>query len=628
MLEKKTYNKKTYTTLLILSFIFIILNNLILEIVPSADGYELSIYTSLPIVFWIFLILSSSIGIFCLFNLSVEEDSNYWYLSLVIIILVNFVFIILSAIRGYSIIGGASADIFSHIGWIKDIENNGQISENNFYPLTHILFYFLNTLTKISLVDLTKYIPAFFWSAHTIFILFLSRQLTKNRLQQTAIILFSSPLIYSVFYQTIHPSFLSFTFIPLILAIFLKRNSSDEKKRLSIILLTLCIFIVFFHPETTIILIIILSFLIITAFLFPFLIALFQRKIDIKNSIEAIPTTNAITLLLILVMSFLVWYSSSGTGLHALESLYTSLFYGSEWSISTEYSSNVQTAQPTIFQTLWLALIRFGPLLFYSLLSGILFFGSFIRMIKIKFMNKLEFFLGMQLIGGAITASAMIVGNFIVINPIRVSRYLVLSCIFYLGVSSILFINYFDTNPRRLLKIIKRFLETKYVANAIYLFILMITIICFFNVYPSPISYQPNNQYTHMDHELSMWFVDARHITIATARDPGTNIYRIEHYTKGVEMGEKINSISDMKNIPNNFGYSVQNTTLINVFNSTPTYILSTKNGWEAYKAFPKNIQSKATQYNSKSFEMIMNDYSVNLLYNNRESLCFLTVRA
>ena len=67
------------------------------------------------------------------------------------------------------------------------------------------------------------------------------------------------------------------------------------------------------------------------------------------------------------------------------------------------------------------------------------------------------------------------------------------------------------------------------------------------------------------------------------------------------------------------FGYDNINYTLSKVFNYTDTYMITTENGRQTVYSLPKNVQSKATQFNSDDFDKLISDIAVSKIYDNIE---------
>ena len=599
--------------------------------IPLSVGYELSIYDAYPWYFWFFLLLSVLCSTMVLLKIVISgETDKIWIAGFFSILIVIFIFILLPYFRGYCVIGGASADVFSHIGWIKDIAETSHISSNNFYPIIHIFLYYISNLLTVSVVNVTKIFPAILWSLYPLFVFIVARAISKNFSQALLITLFSFPLLFSVFYQTIHPSFLSFIFLPLLLYLYHKGSILEESAKTSILMVIFCFFLVFFHPETTLISIIIFATFVFSTFLFlayPFIFAKRRTRVP-EQGPSSISKGRAVTPILILTLSFLVWYTSQGAGIHAINAIYNSIVYGSEWSISTQYISMVETAKPTILQTFGLVVLRYGPIVFYGFMSFILFITLVKKMFSSRDVHKIEIFYGIQLISGLFAGGAMLVGNFIVSNPVRVARYFLFISTIFNGLVIYSFIEKIkckkNKKSREILRIGKYRLQRpslkiKNVYRLVYVFLFFCITICIFNVYPSPITFQPNNQFSYMNFAGSAWMIENRDELVQVSKDCGVNLERMEHFIKGVEEGNIINLHTKNLITPTHFGYDEYNNTLFEVFNLTSTYMVSTENGRQAYGAFPRNIQSRATQFNSHDYNKLNLDVSANVVYDNKE---------
>ena len=162
-MKRDFYYYRLPKMLCILSFIFIICTILIVSITPPATGYELSIYTAYPWYFWFCLLGSIFLGILVILpGVFRKKKTNLWVFGLAVVFIANLVFLLLPMLRGYVFYGGAGADIFTHVGLIKEIAETGHIFENNFYPIIHIFSLLVSDILGISVMKILWFIPAFF----------------------------------------------------------------------------------------------------------------------------------------------------------------------------------------------------------------------------------------------------------------------------------------------------------------------------------------------------------------------------------------------------------------------------------------------------------------------------------
>jgi len=622
--------KKIAKILSIVSFVLLILVLLLIAETPTASGYELSIYDVYPCYLWIFFIGAIFSGILILilevFN---EKKTNYWIFGFFVILIGNIILLLFPLFRGYCFYGGASADLFSHMGWIKEISLLGHVGNDNFYPIIHIFIQSTSDVLSISVSNVIRFVPVLFSVLYTPFMFLLARSVSENNSQALLITSFSFPLLFSFFHLTIHPAFFSFIFLPLLIYLYYKRTYFKRKIEITILILILCFFIVFFHPITTLFSIIIFSTFISSAFL------LRKIKSFLYNSIVGIKKHTATNIVLILTLSFFAWYTSYGLGLRSIKSIYQNLVYGSEFTIATHYISTLSKANPTVFQSISLFILRYGTITFYSVVA---FFFIILISKKLFFSQRIkesEISYSILLVAIFLLTIAMIVSNFIVGNPIRVMRFFLMIATVFNGliIYSILekskkqkkstkkentllfkawkykiyFVNSFKKRINK--KIILSFL--------IIILLFFSSGVCVYNVYSSPITWETNRQFTYMNFAGSAWMTENRDIYIQISGDVGFNVERMEHYMKGVTEG-KFRLKKDSFGTPTHFGYET-NDTLAQVFNYTVTYLITTENGRQAIHSFPINIQQSARQWTEEDFIKLKADQTLDQIYSNGE---------
>jgi len=215
------------------------------------------------------------------------------------------------------------------------------------------------------------------------------------------------------------------------------------------------------------------------------------------------------------------------------------------------------------------------------------------------------------------TAMAMMVAYFIITNPIRSSLYFLMIATIFNGL-----IIYFILEKSKKQK--RRICRKIIPALIIFLFFFSSSV-CICNVYPSPITWQPNQQFTHMNFAGSVWITEKRDITVQTSQDIGFNTLRMEHYINGINKGDvrMTRMGGEPLGIPSNFGYN-DNETLFQTFNYTIKYMITTENGRRGVDAFPKNVRQKCIQFTSDDFNKLDSDVAVYKLYENGELECWL----
>lgn len=620
--DKKT-NQRIIKCLLTLETWSIITLLIVLILSNPTSGYELSIYHMYPILFWSALIASLFIGVaVILLEILIPTKNNFWILSIFLILTINFIFLIIPLTRGYQLFGDASGDVFSHIGWIKEIIQTGRIVENNFYPIIHLLISNPSQITGLPINALINYFPLYLWFLYPIFIFLFARILSIEKPIFLSIFLFSVPLIFSFFYHTIHPSFLSFIFIPLFLFLFYKISYHYGVKKINfeIMILVLCFLIVFFHPMTTLFLILIFIFIFVYQLLLKILLKFYIKNPNVDINKKDFNFNNILFIIIILSSSFILWYTSQNSGQYAIKMIYSSLTQGSQFTISAHYISAMNQANLSFLQTIYLSIMRYGAIILFIIFTMI-FLIVLLKNILKKNLTPIRLLFGIQSLAGFLFAGLLIIANFIVSNPVRSIRFFILMSMIFIG------LNFFYLIKNSSITLKSKKISNKNFKKILSIFILFSLFasifLCIFNVYPSPITWQSNDQFTTMNYACSSWMVKNRQKKIQLSQDYGINIERMEHYINGVDKG-KSNIQADVMITKSRFGYDSSNRSLIQVYNYTKTYLLTTENGIQAHKAFPNNVKKIATKFPSGSFITLYNDKNVLKIYDCIESKALL----
>lgn len=232
----------------------------ILLIVPPASNYEFSIYNSYPFYFWLTLISSFIIGssILAIIGFNDENSNNQWIFGLLIILIVNSILLFMPFIRGYLNFG--SADVLTHIGFMKDIIRTGYVSNSNMYPLDHILGVILHFLSGLSLQDITMIIPVLFSFFFIVSFYLLSTIFFVKKSERLILLIFSSILLFGYGHMDFAPNPQAFMILPFFLYLVFKNITIKTGWGFRFVLILLSILVALFHPLISIIIIFILFF--------------------------------------------------------------------------------------------------------------------------------------------------------------------------------------------------------------------------------------------------------------------------------------------------------------------------------------------------------------------------------
>ena len=143
-----------------------------------------------------------------------------------------------------------------------------------------------------------------------------------------------------------------------------------------------------------------------------------------------------------------------------------------------------------------------------------------------------------------------------------------------------------------------------------------------FTLYPSPIIYSVNSDYTFRTLCGSSWVVKNSNPNFNFSSDVGFNYNRINQYVNGYTFGETDKNI-DVIFTPSNFGYE-HNDTIYKTFNYTETYLILTKQGLSAVNVFPENVKPLVHQWSDTSIAQLSNDMTAKKIYCNDEFKTYL----
>jgi len=575
----------------------------------KATGYELSIYSAFPISFWVCFIGSLCLGfLIILQEIITDTKSNLWIYGFMVILLGNFIFLFLPLIRGYCFAGGANTDLFSHVGFIRDIAQTGHFSSLNFYPAIHILSYGTSGLLDISFIYTLWFFPVFFSMLYAVGMVLLAHVFAEKRKQFLLISLLALILIFDGFHFSFQPSFFSFILLPVLIYLYQRRRFFQSKIEMTILIVVMSFFIVFFHPMTTL-------FAIIIFLIFYFAeVMLKLLKPYLHNYVDVISWDKTTNIVIILFVAFITWYTSFGEGLSDIKTIIQLLFQKPEWEITREFITPLITAQLSFMQTLQLFIFRYGTIMIYGFISFLGFLYVIKKFIISHEIKELEFSYSLELVVLFIVGIAMMTGYFLVNDPIRILRYFLMIATVFNGI--ILYLIF----RRKISLDTSSFRHTALSIVSIVL-ILFSGIICIGNVYPSPMIWQPNYEFTYMNYAGSEWMIDYRAPSVHIAQDVGSNILRMEYYFHGVEDGNKRMFFPQLT-IPSHFGYDT-NISLNEQFDNNETYLIITENGKSTVNAFPSSVRPIVHQYSSNDFVMLYGDYSIDKLYDNGEVHCW-----
>ncbi len=498
---------------------FILLSYALLAIADTpAIGYELSIYSATPKIFWVAILFGLANGII-LISTGFYRSKRIWIVGMLQILLCNCCVISLYALRGYVSYFGRG-DISSYIGMAKDVSNYGDFG-SNMYPVISILISQLSQLTNIPILALSKYVAPLFFALYFLGIYCWSKAIIPDRRFVLSSLIAATPILFAWFSISIQHEALCVFTLPFFF--YLLQKNSDS--RFSAFCIIFFILYPFFHP----------------------LIALFCFFYLILFSILGKLHINKMFSRLFLAVSFVVlvgWFIQQAN----LVDYITTILYQISGLVELPTASNIALGY----------LDRLGV---YTAVRSILSMVSdeiIFSFLSLLVISQIIWRRKHELYG---ISMCFLCGNLIFITTFFLTRSLVVRT-FNLNFNMIFtpllvgFLLYkFIVDNRR----VRAFL--------IVSMILVSTFIALFSLYPSPLTYRPNNHVTFAEVKGMDWLINYKNIEIKTA-DILSPVFRYADLIYGVKFRQQRGDLAD----PNMRIYIQDHFGLENITIVSPTF--------------------------------------------------------
>ncbi|WP_276282368.1 hypothetical protein [Halorussus caseinilyticus] len=214
----------------------------------SATGYEVSIYAAYPWWFWWGLVATFVLGaVVALRSKDVAHRKRYLALGVGVMLFSNVFLLLMPVVRGYAAYGGG--DMFTHLGRVLEILENGHVNEGNYYPGIHVHAVMVMEVTGLDYYAVKNVVAPVFSVAYWLGILALGVRVTDEPAAFHYLVPFALLPVFKRSEVYFGPNMLSFSLYPLLLyALFSVRRSRNRFAAL--VALVFCYF-VFTHPVTT-----------------------------------------------------------------------------------------------------------------------------------------------------------------------------------------------------------------------------------------------------------------------------------------------------------------------------------------------------------------------------------------
>lgn len=216
-------------------------------LISPVPDFQMLFYASLPLLFWVLLNGGIVAGLLVMLWGAYAEHYRLGYYALGAVIALLTQFYLLPDSLGYTLYGRGHADILSHWGYVKTIQQTGQIAEKDWYPGLHILLRQFQAL-GLSKSAASGVTAAVFNSLLLVGLLTYGNRLTSSRRGGLLFAGAGVPPAYMLFHRSLHPFILSFFLLPLSLTILSNKRTVLQTRLLTVLF---SLGIVWFHPLTS-----------------------------------------------------------------------------------------------------------------------------------------------------------------------------------------------------------------------------------------------------------------------------------------------------------------------------------------------------------------------------------------
>jgi hypothetical protein len=199
-------------------------------------GYELSLYSSTPASVWLLLFASLAGGIgIVIHELATgrHQESRTYVIGFAVVLLAATAFLSMPFIRGYAT---WRADQMGHLGFVQDISLTGHVGSLNPYPMVHVLFFQIASVTGISHLTVVNLNTVLIFPVFVLAMLLLATVILPTRKQQLLVTIIAAGAMTGVSRYYLVPNTWSLLLLPLLLYCYFRKGSLPFKLLLVLLL--------------------------------------------------------------------------------------------------------------------------------------------------------------------------------------------------------------------------------------------------------------------------------------------------------------------------------------------------------------------------------------------------------
>ena len=548
----------------------------------TAEGYEVSIYAAYSWWFWSGIVVSFVLGATIVVR-SGEGPARKRSLALGVglLVLTNVVLLFLPVIRGYYVFGGG--DMFTHLGHVREIVENGHVNDENYYPGIHVHTLMAMQVSGLDFYTVKHALTPLFSVVYWLGVVLLGRRLTDDSRGVRYLVPFALLPVFKQAELYYGPNMFTFALYPVLLYAVLGVSSS-RYRYVTLLSLVFCYF-VFTHPVTTLI------------GLFTIALIAASKLVTATVRGDRPPVKQSVPLAAIpvaVVVLFVYWYYSFRQILLMTTGMVWSLLFGVDTSQLGEYSNALENVplEPADLA----AVVAYGRgseiLLSVGSCLAVLYLGY--RVASGRARLRWQHVFAVAGFGVFSALAAALLANPIMLTWTRLFKYAQFFAVLLLGMAAYVYAHRSGRSLGR------RDL-------AVVAVLLVLTSLVVFGFYDSPLQRGTNNHVPETRLEGMEWFVDHRE----EGRLSHGFSYRYEHAFLGTDPDPRTGTGA---RVPERLGYG--NASSFATPNRTDRYLVVTEQ-LEAYYPSVHPDYPEFWKYHPADFRRLDRDEGLNRVYAN-----------
>lgn len=554
-----------------------------INIVPPAGGYEISLYGAYPQFFWVALIVAIFSGQLVILGSAIYggERDRTWVFGVALILVSNAILLLMPYIRGYPIYG--RGDVLTHVGYVKDLTEVGV--DVNIYPLMHLHTQALSHATGLPPSAVINFLPVV-----VSFVCFGGLFYLAVGLFDRTQALFCLPFVIVPFvggsHSVVVPFTLSVLFIPFVLYI-LHKEQETTAIPIRVVLVVSIVGSALYHPLTAILMLPTYGIYVGFKRAEPF-----RSRWQGPTKIASLATT-----------IFAAWYLQAYGIISRFEKVYQRVLGSAESASKLDaYVGTANTYSLRFVDVVEFIFIRYGVAM---LLFG--FATVFIAFALYRWLRNgtgqslfLLFFIGAFILFAGLSV-AFLLNNFIA----GWGRPLSIGKVFAAVLSASLIYYLWKQN--------KSVSWRSVVGLSLAVLLVAFTTLALVGVYPTLAATQNNHQVTEMEIDGTEWMFENRNSEIPLN---GHRLvpFRFEHFHNGT-LNETVRQY-EARRPPDHFGYDRADA--LGAFYEQDRYLMVNRLAEETY---PKQFSGyeEYWRFTPDDFDQLSHDRSVSRIYDNGE---------